>query len=253
MNFATNLARSVASTTNQYGIRSSKRTDDIHNFIAKHIMTINPRTTCKVEYKLKTELGDFNTDIMVFDKSDNIVACILFKALISSIGKNEKNYEHNKIGEAVKAKSGMPSDAKIVFLDVIPVRCPIYNKDGKVKSWECHPPATVREKNNTLMRVTSKLCTGCIHDIYTLFADYKYSEDKSLEVESVVDESDMQRFTDFILALAPDATQSSSDLSNHLPVSNMSSESTEQSGSEPSESPRKSESEEKSEDPSKTA
>ena len=97
--FSTLLAKTVVDATNTYGVRSSKRTDAIHMFIKLYIESRNPNVTCVVEYSLKTGLGIFKVDVAVFHKTTHeLLACLLFKGLTSSISKNDKNYAHHKLG-----------------------------------------------------------------------------------------------------------------------------------------------------------
>lgn len=209
MSFVENLIDCVVKTTNEYGIRSPKRTNDIHSFIKTFIETQNANLSCTIEYPLRTELGIFKVDLAVFDKrTDRLCMCVLFKALTSSIAKNCKNYEHNKIGEAVKAKSGMDTDAKLVYIDVIPVRCPTYKKD-KIGGWEKHNPVNVRENAIRLQRVTNNgRAYPIIDDIYTIFVDYEYDVvSHAITSRSIVDSSDMLRFVQLLLELVPAGEQ----------------------------------------------
>jgi len=204
--FATLLATTVVDATNKHGVRSSKRTDDIHACIKMYIESQNSRVTCIVEHNLVTKLGGFDVDVAVFDKETNkLVACLLFKGLTSSIKKNEKNYEHNKIGEAVKAKSGM-GDAKLVYLDVVPVRCPTYGSGEDIKCWESHTPDAVRLRSNTVLEVVNSISSvPIIDDIYTVSVDYGYGDGKIISFTRIVDDSDMERFDALIHSLAPAA------------------------------------------------
>ncbi len=201
--FAHTLVQCVAEATNVHGPRSSKRTDRIHHCIRQYIESRNPRVECKVEYKLSTEMDVFKVDVAIFARNTNaLVACLLFKGLTSSISKNDKNYEHNKIGEAVKAKSGMGS-AKLVYLDVVPVRCPTYRADKSVLRWETHAPADVRARSLTVAKVANKLAIApIIDDIYTVSVDYEYHPDQSIAVKEMVDATDLDRFEALIEGLA---------------------------------------------------
>lgn len=200
--FGHTLATRIVESTNQFSVRSSKRTDIVHAYIKQYIESRNPRVSCKLEYKLETKLGNFDVDIAMFDR-EKLVACLLFKGLTSSISKNSKNYEHNKIGEAIKAKSGM-GDAKLVYLDVIPVRCPTYGKSDDVKCWESHPPEKVRERSIQVAQVANDgRVRPIIDDVYTLSVDYAYHPERVIEFVKVVDDSDFVRFDRFIDELAP--------------------------------------------------
>lgn len=203
--FVESLVLQLVVSTNEHGIRSSKRTDSVHNMILSYIELKNSNVTGVVEYGLPTELGNFDVDIAIFDKTTrSLVACLLFKGLTSSIAKNSKNYEHNKIGEAVKAKSGMDSRAKLVYLDIVPIRCPTYKGDGTIKGWENHLPEKVREQSVRLQRVVNiGRTTPIIDDIYTVSVDYDYLPDRRIALRSVVNASDIARFDNLILGLAP--------------------------------------------------
>jgi hypothetical protein len=204
MSFVQCLATVVVEATNQHGVRSSRRTDKIHECIKTHIETRNPRVRCIVEYRLSTRLGDFDVDIAVQDRTTGaLVACLLFKGLTSSIAKNEKNYEHNKFGEAHKAKSGMGS-AKLVFLDVVPIRCPTYKSDGTIMRWETHNPVSVRERASTVTALANDgRVVPLIDDIYTVFVDYEFPTSKTIGLKSVVDATDLTRFEALLDQLAP--------------------------------------------------
>jgi hypothetical protein len=156
-----------------------------------------------VEHNLSTKLGGFDVDVAVFTRDTKaLVACLLFKGLTSSISKNDKNYEHNKVGEAVKAKSGMGS-AKLVYLDVVPVRCPTYTGDKVIKGWETHAPADVRARSKLVAEVANEgRVAPIIDDIYTVSVDYEYHPDQSIAVKDVVDATDLDRFEALIEGLA---------------------------------------------------
>lgn len=204
MNFARSLSECVVSATNQFGVRSSKRTDVIHGCIRTHVEAQNPRVYCKVEYKLQTQLGGFDVDIAVFEReTEKLLACVLFKGLTSSIAKNDKNYEHNKIGEAVKAKSGM-TDAKLVYIDVVPVRCPTFGSGDVIKAWETHEPEKTRARSQLLMStVNAGRVAPIIDDIYTVSVNYSYESSRQIQLVDVVDYTDLVRFDVFIDGLAP--------------------------------------------------
>jgi hypothetical protein len=203
--FVERLVAQLVESTNRYGVRSSKRTDTVHGLILAYIEGKNPNVSGVVEYRLPTELGNFDVDIAVFDKvSQKLLVCVLFKGLTSSISKNSKNYEHNKIGEAVKAKSGMGVGTKLVYIDVVPVRCPTYKGNGTIKGWEKHLPEKVRQDAVRLQRVVNiGRTTPIIDDIYTVSVDYEYASDHSIALGSIVNDSDMTRFDQLIAGLAP--------------------------------------------------
>jgi hypothetical protein len=203
--FVERLVTQLVESTNEYGVRSSKRTDNVHAVILAYVESKNPGVFGVVEYRLPTKLGNFDVDIALFDKvTRKLVVCVLFKGLTSSISKNSKNYEHNKIGEAVKAKSGMGVGTKLVYIDVVPVRCPTYKGDWTIKGWEKHLPEKVRQDAVRLQVVVNDgRTTPIIDDIYTVSVDYDYLPDHSVAFRSIVDDSDMTRFDQLIAGLAP--------------------------------------------------
>ena len=197
------LVALVVSSTNTHGVRSSKRTDPIHAFIAHWMTELNPRITTKVEYKVSTGLGAFDVDVVAFDKDTNkIVCCVLFKATNSSIAKNNKNYEHNKIGEAVKLSVGEAENAAVVFFDIVPILCPTYGKDNVITRMEKHAVDDVRAQTAKFIGVVNRYHTY-VHHIFTGFVDYEYLADKKMELKTVVDCEDMNRFKEFVQGLAP--------------------------------------------------
>lgn len=203
--FSHTLATHIVESTNRFSVRSSKRTDVVHTYIKEYIQSRNPLISCKVEYKLQTKLGNFDVDIAMF-KEEKLVACLLFKGLTSSISKNSKNYEHNKIGEAIKAKSGM-GDAKLVYLDVIPVRCPTYGAADDIKCWETHTPDKIRSRSAQVASVVNEgRVRPVIDDIYTVSVEYAYHPKRVIELTGIVDESDIPRFDSFIAGLSAESS-----------------------------------------------
>lgn len=193
----------IIDATNKYGVRSSKRTDPIHKLLCDRIMELNPRLDAKVEYRVKTTLGPFDVDVVIFDKQTRaLLACLLFKSLNSSISKNEKNYEHNKIGEAVKLGRGEAENAKVVFMDVMPICCPTYGAGDAVKGVERHNIDAVRARSKLVIDEINHY-HKYIHDTYLLFNDYEYLPGKKISLKAIVDHSDMDRFDEMIKSLAP--------------------------------------------------
>lgn len=205
--YATTIANIIVNATNAFGVRSSRRTDPIHKSLGDRIVEINPRLDVKIEYTVKTTLGPFNVDIVIFNKGA-LVGCVLFKALNSSIKKNEKNYEHNKIGEAVKLGGGEAENAKVVFIDVMPISCPTYGEGNMVKGLEKYEVEEVRARSKLVVDEINRY-HKYVHDAYVLFNDYEFLTDKKMVLKEVVDHSDMERFEEMIKGLAPVAEQTS--------------------------------------------
>lgn len=197
--FSQCLGSCIVDTTNRYGVRSSKRTAEIHTCISKFIEKINPTLTCKIEQSLAISTGTYDADIVAFKDGERKLI-VSFKANLNNIKQNVTNNENVKGGELLKIFNSSPH-SKIVFLDVIPVECPYYESNGHIKCMEVNTPTKIREKNTNLLRILSPgglmLCTG----IFTLFTKNKYITRTNLEFEGIVDMDDMFGFVEIIRSL----------------------------------------------------
>ena len=82
--------------TSFQNVRSSKRTDDLHEVLLSEILSQNPQwrdLDWRFEYKLQRDAfgGTFDIDIAGFDVDGNLKVCILAKAMNSNVNKNIKN------------------------------------------------------------------------------------------------------------------------------------------------------------------
>ena len=133
-------------------VRSSKRTDVLHDAIIDSLTTINPYMK---DYKWEVEIGvedgyqlpkenkrkkKFKIDIVGrCKKTNDVKICVLAKAMNSSIGKNFQNYTNTTIGEAARVMFSPEiarSVEKVLFVSFYPRVAPIFDKSGVVKGLE---------------------------------------------------------------------------------------------------------------------
>ena len=93
--------------TSVQNVRSSKRTDDLHDVLLNEILAKNPQwkqLDWQFEYKLPLDAfgGTFDIDIAGFDPNGKLKVCILAKAMNSNVNKNIKNYANTTIGESAR-------------------------------------------------------------------------------------------------------------------------------------------------------
>ena len=128
--------------TSFQNVRSSKRTDDLHDVLLSEILVSNPQwqgMDWRFEYKLPLDAfgGTFDIDIAGFDLDGNLKVCILAKAINSNVNKNIKNYANTTIGEAARiAYAPNVELEKILFVSVLPRVAPRFKKDGTVGGFD---------------------------------------------------------------------------------------------------------------------
>ncbi len=128
--------------TSFQNVRSSKRTDDLHDVLLNEILAKNPQwkqLDWKFEYKLPLDAfgGTFDIDIAGFNSDGELKVCILAKAMNSNVNKNIKNYANTTIGEAARlAFAPDLSLEKILFVSVLPRVAPRFKKDGSVGGYD---------------------------------------------------------------------------------------------------------------------
>ena len=128
--------------TSFQNVRSSKRTDDLHDVLLSEILVSNPQwqgMDWRFEYKLPLDAfgGTFDIDIAGFDLDGNLKVCILAKAINSNVNKNIKNYANTTIGEAARiAYAPNVKLEKILFVSVLPRVAPRFKKDGTVGGFD---------------------------------------------------------------------------------------------------------------------
>ena len=200
MELSKQIGQCIIESTNEFGIRSSKRSDPIHKKIAGIIVELNPNLTCKIEDKLKISTGSFRVDISVW-RCSKVICLISVKAPLNNIQQNMTNGQNVKGGELLKMINAHP-DAKIVFLDFIPVECRYYFKDGLSKKVESFVPEKIIKSNSELLKILSPRGISLCDGIFTIFTKNNYSNKRGkLEFVEVVDYSDMDKFVQLIREL----------------------------------------------------
>ena len=91
--------------TSFQNVRSSKRTDQLHDALLTQFLETYPELKSlhwRQEYKLQQDAfgGTFDIDIVGLDDNGYIKYAILAKAINSNVNKNIKNYANTTIGEA---------------------------------------------------------------------------------------------------------------------------------------------------------
>ncbi len=122
-------------------VRSSKRTDILHQAVLSELIRNYPKyenLKWKFEERIKKDGygGTFDIDIIGFMHSDPKIA-ILCKCINSSFGKNSKNYANGILGEAYRAAYAKNiSLDKVIFVNIYPSVCPSFSKEGKIKGYD---------------------------------------------------------------------------------------------------------------------
>lgn len=134
-------------------VRSSKRTDVLHDAIIDSLITVNPYMQRNYNWEVEHAVEDgyqlpkenkrkkkFKIDIVGRCKKTNTVKiCVLAKAMNSSIGKNFQNYTNTTIGEAARVMFSPEighSVEKVLFVSFYPRVAPTFDKNGVVKGLE---------------------------------------------------------------------------------------------------------------------
>jgi hypothetical protein len=197
---AKQIGKCIVDSSNQFGIRSSKRTNPIHELISKIIIEENPGLTCKIEDKLNISTGSFKVDISA--SRDGIVKLLVsVKASLNNIKQNLTNNENVKGGELLKMVNAYPK-AKIVFLDFIPSECRYYLENGETKNIEKFSPEKIFKENLELMEVLSPRGVPLCDGIFTIITNNKYPDTRgNLEFIGITDCSDMDKFIKLVKEL----------------------------------------------------
>jgi hypothetical protein len=198
--YAEQIGKCIVDSSNEFGIRSSKRTNPIHELIAKMITTENPDLICKIEHKLDISTGSFKVDISA--SKDGIVKLLVsVKASLNNIKQNMTNNENVKGGELLKMVNAFP-EAKIVFLDFIPIECPYYCTNGNPKHIEKFNPEKIFKENSDLLKILSPRGISLCDGIFTIFTNNKYPHTRgNLEFINIINCNDMDRFINLVKEL----------------------------------------------------
>ena len=181
--------------TSFQNVRSSKRTDDLHEVLLSEILSQNPQwrdLDWRFEYKLQTDAfgGTFDIDIAGFKNSGELKVCILAKAMNSNVNKNIKNYANTTIGEAARlAFAPNINLEKILFVSVLPRVAPRFKKDGTVGGFD----DVISAKNRTKIDdVLEKMFddTAKVIDLYFDIVDLRNKKTKDEFADIIVENLD---------------------------------------------------------------
>ena len=167
--------------TSFQNVRSSKRTDDLHDVLLNEILVKNPQwqgMDWKFEYKLPLDAfgGTFDIDIAGFDLDGKLKVCILAKAMNSNVNKNIKNYANTTIGEAARLAYAPDVELeKILFVSVLPRVAPRFKKDGTVSGFD----DVISAKNRTKIDGVLKKQYGELVGLLDVFFDINNVKNKN--------------------------------------------------------------------------
>ena len=167
--------------TSFQNVRSSKRTDDLHDVLLSEILVKNPQwqgMDWRFEYKLPLDAfgGTFDIDIAGFDLEGKLKVCILAKAMNSNVNKNIKNYANTTIGEAARlAYAPNVELEKILFVSVLPRVAPRFKKDGTVGGFD----DVISAKNRTKIDGVLKKQYGELVGLLDVFFDINNVKNKN--------------------------------------------------------------------------
>ena len=181
--------------TSFQNVRSSKRTDDLHDVLLNEIILKNPQWNDldrRFEYKLPDDAfgGTFDIDIAGFDDKNELKVCVLAKAMNSNVNKNIKNYANTTIGEAARiAFAPKLNLEKVLFVSVLPRVAPRFKKDGTVGGYDDVISAKNRTKINGVLNKQYGQLIG-IMDVFFDIKDVKQKKTKDEFYDIIVENLD---------------------------------------------------------------
>ena len=146
-------------TTSFQNVRSSRRTDDLHQALLEELTQTYPefqQLMWKFEYKLEEDAfgGTFDIDLAGFDiDSGELKVAVLAKAINSNVNKNIKNYANTTIGEAARLvyAPGIELD-KVLFVSILPRVAPRFNKLRQIVGYDDVVSAKERTNISNVLR-----------------------------------------------------------------------------------------------------
>jgi len=131
-------------TTSFQNVRSSKRTDDLHQALLEELTQTYPefqQLMWKFEYKLDEDAfgGTFDIDLAGFDiETGKLRVAVLAKAINSNVNKNIKNYANTTIGEAARLVYSPYGSCleKVLFVSILPRVAPRFNKLRQIVGYD---------------------------------------------------------------------------------------------------------------------
>ena len=181
--------------TSFQNVRSSKRTDDLHDVLLSEILEKNPQwrdLDWRFEYKLPTDAfgGTFDIDITGFNDKNELKVCILAKAMNSNVNKNIKNYANTTIGESARL-AFIPNNKleKILFVSVLPRVAPRFKKDGRIEGFDDVISAKNRTKIDGVLKQQYSNLVQVI-DLFFDIADVRNKKTKDEFADIIVENLD---------------------------------------------------------------
>ena len=146
-------------TTSFQNVRSSRRTDDLHQALLEELTQTYPefqQLAWKFEYKLEEDAfgGTFDIDLAGFDiSSGELKVAVLAKAINSNVNKNIKNYANTTIGEAARLvyAPGIELD-KVLFVSILPRVAPRFDKLRQIVGYDDVVSAKERTNISNVLR-----------------------------------------------------------------------------------------------------
>jgi len=171
-----NMMQSSYDVYREFGSRSNKKVNIIHNWIHQNLKRIlNPAIYDIFEEKNIPALnasGKKKVDIVVYNKNTNkyvLVICVKF--ICSNYKQNKNNYLESLIGECRTIKLSQPH-IKIVPFNIFISKCPYFKKNKTLKKFEI----ITYEKD---LHIYDKHCCNEVYDyIITYLIDIDYENKK---------------------------------------------------------------------------
>ena len=146
-------------TTSFQNVRSSRRTDDLHQALLEELTQTCPefdKFMWKFEYKLQEDAfgGTFDIDLAGFDvSSGELKVAVLAKAINSNVNKNIKNYANTTIGEAARLVYAPNVELdKVLFVSILPRVAPRFDKLRQIVGYDDVVSAKERTNISNVLR-----------------------------------------------------------------------------------------------------
>ena len=146
-------------TTSFQNVRSSRRTDDLHQALLEELTQTYPefqQLMWKFEYNLDEDAfgGTFDIDLAGFDiSSGELKVAVLAKAINSNVNKNIKNYANTTIGEAARLVYAPNVELdKVLFVSILPRVAPRFDKLRQIVGYDDVVGAKERTNISNVLR-----------------------------------------------------------------------------------------------------
>jgi len=195
------MIKELVRLTADSSVRSNKRTNYAHTELGKMVVEWNPRLTFKIEHAIKTSLGSYRVDIVLFNKDTHEpVAFIPCKFSMSNIKQNLTNGQNSVMGEIRKMNSVHPN-VPIFTLNIYPKQAPYFNKDGTMKErLETYNVDMYKKQAQDTIKMARDNPADAA---FVFFVNNTYKSKKDIVCESVADFTDLEKFKSTIETLVP--------------------------------------------------